>query len=87
MSDIVADAKEWLERRDNQTLRTHSEHCHHVHAECLVDRLVAEVERHRMAPQERACVEWSVNAAEACGYDSPLRSYLERTEPTEAGRE
>jgi len=45
VSDIVADAKAWLSDRDSSTLRTHSENCHQWHAECLVARLVAELER------------------------------------------
>lgn len=88
MSDIVDDAKEWLERRDNQTLRTHSEHCHHVHAECLVDRLVAEVERHRMTEEERKAADAaSLRALKACADEvwQPLLRYLDRTAPREEG--
>lgn len=44
MSDVVKDAKEWLEEQPNRT-RTHSENCHKWHASCLVSRLLAEVDR------------------------------------------
>lgn len=43
-SDIVGDAKRWLDIR-NGRVSSHSENCHQWHAECLVARLVAEVER------------------------------------------
>jgi len=41
----VADAKAWLSERDNGTIRSHSENCHRWHVGCLVERLVAELER------------------------------------------
>lgn len=93
MSDIVSDAKEWLERRDNQTLRTHSEHCHHVHVECLVARLVAEVERHRMTEAERVGMEAARDFMRTSRVDlvphiaGVLRNYLDRTAQKEVGRE
>ncbi len=95
MSDIVADAKAWLSERDNGTLRTHSENCHQWHAECLVARLVAEVERHRMTEEERvAAAECAIdsygvacNIVESDAHSVTLRGYLDRTAPKEVGRE
>ena len=55
MSDIVADARRWLDVR-NGRVSTHSENCHQWHAECLVARLTAEVQRHRMTEAERKAV-------------------------------
>ncbi len=43
-SDIVSDAKRWLDVR-NGRVSTHSENCHQWHVGCLVERLVAELER------------------------------------------
>ena len=88
MSDIVADAKAWLSERDNGTLRTHSENCHQWHTECLVARLVAEVERHRMTPEERGVLNEVAAAEESWGRPSSvakeIRSFLDRTAPTAA---
>lgn len=94
MSDIVEDAKAWLAGRDNKTLRTHSENCHQWHPECLVARLVAQVERHRMTEEEWAGVAWASRESEewANEHDDEhdqthgeralaLRAFLERTAP------
>ena len=81
MSDIAADAKAWLTDRDDGTLRTHSENCHKWHAECLVARLVAELERHRMTEEERGVLH---DAADALDYDHramKIADYLDRTAP------
>jgi len=43
-SDIVGDAKRWLDVRNGRVSK-HGENCHQWHAECLVARLVAELER------------------------------------------
>jgi len=48
VSDIVADAKAWL--ADTATVsrpRTHSANCHNWHSECLVGKLIREIERLR----------------------------------------
>ncbi len=89
MSDIVADAKAWLSERDNGTLRTHSENCHKWHPECLVARLAAEVERHRMTPEERAYADRVVGYMHAFGPSDAreLEGYLKRTAQKEVGRE
>ncbi len=86
MSDIVADAKRWLAEQSGR-VSTHSENCHKWHSECLVARLIVEVERHRMTEQERASVS---DAAAECDHDNramALRGYLDRTAPKEVGRE
>lgn len=84
MSDIVSDAKEWLEWRPPRDGRTHSGDCHRVHVFCLIERLVAEVERHRMTPGER----WAAgDCGDAFDYDSramAIQGYLARTAPKEA---
>jgi len=45
-SDIVADAKAWLADTVSRP-RTHSAGCHHWHPECLVRKLIREVELQR----------------------------------------
>jgi hypothetical protein len=45
-SDIVADAKVWLADTISRP-RTHSASCHHWHSECLVTKLIREIERLR----------------------------------------
>lgn len=49
MSDILVDAREWLADAPvgERMGRTHDETCHRRHLECLVRRLVEEVERLR----------------------------------------
>lgn len=81
MGDIAADAKAWLSDRDSSTLRTHSENCHQWHAECLVARLVAEVERHKMTEEERALVADAAGHGDYCHWAMALRGYLDRTAP------
>lgn len=39
MTDLIADAREWLAQQDAR-LRTHSDTCHRWHTACLVSRLV-----------------------------------------------
>jgi len=56
VSDIVQDARAWLETRPARRFvdgRTHHPTCHETHVDCLVERLVAEIERHRMTQEER----------------------------------
>jgi len=43
-SQVVADARAWLAERGEQA-PTHSERCHTYHLECLVVRLLEEIER------------------------------------------
>lgn len=99
MSDIVGDAKRWLDVR-NGRVSTHSENCHQWHAECLVARLVAEVERHRMTEEERAGVAWAAREAENWADENDyehdqthgeralaLRALLDRTAQKEVGRQ
>jgi hypothetical protein len=45
-SDIVADAKVWLADTVSRP-RTHSAGCHHWHPECLVRKLIREIELQR----------------------------------------
>ncbi len=48
MSDILADAREWLDTlRRLEDIGTHGEECHRWHLKCLVTRLADEVERLR----------------------------------------
>jgi hypothetical protein len=42
VSDIVKDAKEWLDEQPKRT-QTHSENCHKWHSSCLVYRLLSEI--------------------------------------------
>lgn len=79
MSDIVADAKAWLSERDNGTLRTHSENCHQWHTECLVARLVAEVERHRMTEEERKAAKCCSVRLDSASDRGVIGRYLDRT--------
>ena len=80
MSDIVADAKAWLDVR-NGRVSTHSENCHQWHAECLVARLVAEVERHRMTQEERVCCFDASHDSYDNGAFRVIMAYLDRTAP------
>ena len=45
-NDIVADAKAWLSDTTSRQ-RTHSASCHNWHHECLVRKLIREIERLR----------------------------------------
>jgi hypothetical protein len=47
-NDIVADAKTWLADIGGERLQTHSENCHQWHPECLVGKLIKEIERLRL---------------------------------------
>jgi DNA-directed RNA polymerase specialized sigma54-like protein len=80
VSDIVADAKAWLAEQSRR-VSTHSENCHQWHDECLVARLVAQVERHRMTPQERAVVAEAADELDDTG--RTIWDYLARTAPKE----
>ena len=84
MSDIVRDAKAWLGTRPARRFsdgRTHHETCHETHVECLVERLVAEVERHRMNQEEREAANCcAVRLAGLC-IGGVLGQYLDRTAP------
>ena len=97
MSDIVRDAKAWLADVRPRRIpdgRTHHATCHETHIECLVERLVAEVERHRMTQEERAGVAWASRESEEWANENDdehdkthgeralaLRAFLERTAP------
>ena len=61
MTDIIADAKAWLDQQP-QRIQTHSENCHKWHATCLVRRLLAQCKLH--CEERDALLEsqlWGVN--------------------------
>lgn len=81
MSDILVDAREWLADAPvgARMGRTHDETCHRRHLECLVRRLVEEVERLR---EERGKCVWtdcdgSREFETACGEYYAIRADLE----------
>lgn len=48
MSDILADARQWLDTHGRlENIGTHGEECHRWHLPCLVTRLAAEIARLR----------------------------------------
>lgn len=85
-SDIVADARRWLDVR-NGRVSTHSENCHQWHAECLVARLVEEVERHRMTPEERHAANYCSAYSSHSEKRRAVFLYLDRTATEEVHRE
>ena len=50
-TDIVSDAREWLDRYAGR-VSTHSAKCHGWHDACLIARLVSEIERLRVNAAE-----------------------------------
>ncbi|MBU6223152.1 MAG: hypothetical protein KGR24_10460 [Planctomycetes bacterium] len=88
MSDIVAEAKAWLEwrppHRSSQDGRTHSDDCHRVHVDCLIERLVAELERHRMTEVEREAANCCAVRLSGLCIGGVLMAYLDRTAPLAA---
>ena len=66
MSDIVKDAKEWLDEQPKRT-QTHSENCHKWHLSCLVYRLLAEIARLR---EERRSISTLLGKVESLEADN-----------------
>jgi chromosome segregation ATPase len=60
MSDIVADAKEWLAYFGGERMQTHSGSCHKWHSTCLVHKLTREIERLRTLAEQATPSEGSV---------------------------
>jgi hypothetical protein len=87
VSDIVSDAREWLDGYAGRE-STHSAECHKWHDACLIARLVDEIERLRqvssqknLTDEERAAVEWFArhsNHGMSMRRSATLRALLER---------
>ena len=87
MSDIVSDAREWLDGYAGRE-STHSDECHKWHDACLIARLVSECERLRqvveqknLTDEEREAVEWFAcyGVDRPLGHSTTLRAWLSRT--------
>ena len=85
MSDIVSDAREWLDGYAGRE-STHSDECHKWHDACLIARLVSECERLRqvveqknLTDEEREAVEYYVGTGGPDSVDATLRALLSRT--------
>ncbi len=80
MTDIVSDAREWLDGYAGRE-STHSAKCHGWHDACLISRLVDEIERLRLTKEERQAIESAADFVDAKSYASAdtIRGLLERT--------
>jgi len=62
MSDILTDARKWLDTPGRlENTGTHGEECHRWHLACLVSRLADEIARLR---EERRIVAWGIQFPE-----------------------
>jgi hypothetical protein len=90
MTDIVSDAREWLDGYAGRE-STHSAECHKWHDACLIARLVDEIERLRqvslqknLTDAEREAVAYYVGTGGPHAVDATLSGLLSRTGSNDA---
>jgi len=79
-TDIVSDAREWLDRYAGRE-STHSAKCHGWHDACLIARLVSEIERLSLTDAEREAIGGAIASEHGRGafaWAATLRKLLER---------